>query len=203
MKVCTHGAAKLLPEYILGQLDPEAAEMVERHAKNCASCSLEMRLLRKLEKEEIAEPGPWFYESLPARVTAEARTRKKKRVLSLVPAWAAGAAAVLVLVLMFLRIGPQTPLKMNALENEYLQGSDPVSLGLGEEIPPASTPTVLRDLDQIFVKDLEDAPSEALVTENDALENEGYETLDAKTMRVFENMIEDMTPQKARGKVMS
>ena len=85
MRGCTHRAQELLPEYALGRLDLETMEMVENHLGVCATCSLEVRLIKRLEDRKVPEPGPWFYETLPEKVTAEVEARRRKRKLSLIP----------------------------------------------------------------------------------------------------------------------
>ncbi|HEX2347290.1 MAG TPA: anti-sigma factor [Ktedonobacterales bacterium] len=47
----------LIPAYVLGALEPEEVDMVERHLEGCAACSAELRAQRRIAEELLVAPA--------------------------------------------------------------------------------------------------------------------------------------------------
>ena len=61
----------------------------------------------------------------------------------------------------------------------------------------------MDDLEQVFGLDLNVISDETVVTMDLILEGDGYETMDDETMRIFEDLVEEMTPERVGKLVMS
>jgi len=202
MKACQDRVRELLPEFVQGTLEPQQMIRVADHLDGCAQCVLEESVLRRLGDEVLPEPPPWFWTSLPGKITSEADARRKRKMRLLVPAWTGGLAAAAIVVVTLLQPatapGPQTP------EPDFSIGGTAgmFPLGLEEEILPVSG-MFIDDLDQVFSMDLNSVPDEFLSTPDLILEGDGYETMDEETIQVFEDLIDEMTPEGVGKKVMS
>lgn len=47
----------LIPAYILGALEPDEVDIVERHLEQCAACSAELRMQRRVAEELLVAPA--------------------------------------------------------------------------------------------------------------------------------------------------
>src|SRR5437016_14500766 len=54
---CEH-IAELLPDYLQGNLGPDEHQNVEAHLEQCADCSEEVVIWRKLSLLPVDQPGP-------------------------------------------------------------------------------------------------------------------------------------------------
>ena len=202
MTVCRDSSEKLLPEYVKGLLEPEEMKKVADHLEGCSECASQVRVISLFEHKVLPEPGPWFWTTLPGKVTAriEARRRGKTRVL--ISAWAGGLAAAAVAALVLLQPGPTLQPQTDALDYSVVQTADPFPLGVEEEILSVSG-MFMDDLDQVFGLDLNDVSDETVATMDLILEGDGYETMDDETIRIFEDIVEEMTPKRVGKWVMS
>ena len=202
MSVCRDRSGELLPEYIHGLLDPEEMKRIADHLEDCPDCALQVRVFSQFEDEILPEPPPWFLASLPGKVTAqvEARRRVKRRVL--IPVWAGGLAVAVIAVLMFLQPGSAPQLQIDDTEYSFVETAESFPLGLEEEILSVSG-MFIEDLDQTLGLDLVAASDDIMVTMDLILEGDGYETMDEETIRVFEDLVEEMTPERVRKRVIS
>ena len=202
MSVCTDRAAEILPEFVLGVLGPEEVRIVEDHLKICTSCAQEISVLRKLDDEIVPEPADWFFKNLPGKVVAHAKSGKVKVRRSLIPVWAGGFAVAAAAVLILLQPGPRQELDTGNLDYSLAENFEPVPLGIEEEVLAVSG-LVMEDLDRILLSDLEAVSPDSVVTMDLDLEEDGYETMDRETMKIFEDLIDTMTPEGVRKKVIS
>lgn len=65
----------LIPAYVLGALEPDEVDLVERHLEQCAACSAELRMQQRLAEELLAAPAqrsapPAVRERLLAQIRA-------------------------------------------------------------------------------------------------------------------------------------
>jgi len=72
----------LIPAYVLGALEPEEVDMVERHLEGCAACSAELRAQRRIAEELLVAPAQ---RSAPPHV--------RERLLEQIRALSAGPTA--------------------------------------------------------------------------------------------------------------
>jgi len=194
MSACHDRAGELLPDYVHGLLDPEEMARIEGHLKKCLECASEVQVIRSLEDETLPEPGPWFWTGLPGKVTAEVEARRRKKNRVLIPVWAGGLAAAAVAVLMFLQIGPVTQPQTDFPDYSAAGTADSVPLGIEEEFLSVSG-LLIDDLDQTFALDLNAASEELMASRDLVPEGDGYETMDEETIRVFEDLVDKMTPE--------
>jgi hypothetical protein len=202
MNRCPSGIRELLPEFVHGFLDPEENEEVTDHLQVCRECVLEVQVLRQLADEVLPDPGPWYYDALPGKVTAEIRDRRKRRMRVLIPAWAGGLAAAALAVVIFLLPGTAPDLPTGIPEYASLDAGVGVSMGLEEEILSVKG-ILLDDLDQVISRDLGTVSEDSFVSMSSVFDGNVYETMDEDTIMVFESLLEEMTPEKIRKKVMS
>ena len=80
-----------LPDYIKEGLLPDE---VKAHLKTCSECSEEVSLLRALSESPVPEPGDMFFETLPQRIKASLREKKKNTFFKFAPAFALLALVV-------------------------------------------------------------------------------------------------------------
>lgn len=202
MSVCNDRAAKILPEYVLGILGPEEVRIVEDHLKACTSCVQEISVLRKLEDEIVPEPADRFFNDLPGKVVGRVKTRKVKVRRALIPVWAGGLAVAAATVLILLQPGPRQVINTETVDYSLAENFEPIHLGIEEDVLAVSG-LVMEDLDRILLSDLEAMTPDSVVTMDLDLEDDGYETMDRVTIRVFEDLIDTMTPERVRKKVIS
>lgn len=202
MNSCRDRCSEQLPEYFLDLLEPEEKKHVADHIIRCPECALEARILKQLNVQAPAEPDPWFFESLPGRVTAEAAQRGRKKRRMLVPLWAGGLAAAALAVFILTGPGPAPYQQAVIVDTGDGGGLGTYYTGLEDEILPVSGP-ILDDLDRQFVKDLEVLPPEYITSGNLVSEGDGYEMMDDETIRLFEDLVEEMTRDEGRNGVMS
>ncbi len=202
MSVCQDRSREMLPEYVHGLLDPEKMKRVADHLEGCPECTLEVRVLRQLAGEILPEPEPWFWSSLPGKVTAQVQAHRRGKARVLIPVWAGGLAAAAIAVLMLLQPGsaPQPP--SDAPDYSIVETAESYPLGLEEEILSVSG-RFIDDLDQTLGLDLKGVSDDIMITMDLFLEGDGYETMDEETMRVFEGLVEEVIPERVRRKVMS
>jgi len=201
MSVCSDRCRQLLPEYVRGLLEQEEMDLIARHLEECRECALEECVLRQFENENLPEPPQWFWTTLAGKVTAEARQKRRIRVL--VPVWAGGLAACALALLLFLQVGTAPQLKEGTPDYSLLDTGGTFALGLDEEIFLSVSADLLEDLEQALVKDLEPVSQQYAAGMDLLTEGDGYESMDEATMKVFEDLVEEMTPEKVRKKVMS
>ena len=202
MSACSERPGELLPEYVGGLLDPDEMKMVEIHLKNCSECAAEVRVLSHLEEEVLTQPPPWFWSSLPAKVTAQITSRRKARAWIMAPAWIGGLAGIAAVAFMLLQPGPVPQLVTGVPVYQVVETSGSIPLGLEEEILAVSG-AVMDELDHNLVLDLKALPDEYTVGLDLIAQGYGYENMDEATMRIFEGLLEEMTPERVRERVMS
>jgi len=202
MSVCRDSSGELLPEYVHGLLDPEEMARVEDHLKGCFECASEVQVIRSLEDEVLPEPGPWFWTGLPEKVTAEVETRRRVKRRVLIPVWAGGLAVAVIAVLMLLQPGSERQHQTDIPDYSVVETAESFPLGLEEEILSLSG-MFIDDLDETLVLDLKDVSDEYIATMDLILEGDGYETMDDETIKVFEDLVEEMTPERVGKRVMS
>jgi len=202
MNTCQSDIKELLPEFVHGLLDPEETEKVTDHLHTCRECVLEVQVLRQLADEVLPDPGPWFFDGLPGKVTAEIEVRRKKKMRMLFPVWAGGVAAAVLAVVIFLMPGAAPDLQKDIPEYASFEVDGIFTLGLEDEI--LSAPGILSDdLDQVIGQDLGTVSEDDFVTMSSILDGDVYEAMDEETILVFETLLEEMVPGKIRKKVMS
>ena len=202
MNVCRDSSGELLPEYVKGLLEPEVMKKVADHLEGCSECASQMRVISLFEEKVLPEPGPWFWTSLPGKVTAQIEARRRGKTRVLITAWAGGLAAVVVAALMLLQPGSALQPQTHILDYSVVETADPFSLGVEEEILSVSG-MFMDDLEQVFGLDLNVISDETVVTMDLILEGDGYETMDDETIRIFEDLVEEMTPERVGKLVMS
>lgn len=202
MRDCQDRTALLLPEYIHGLLDIEEARLVEDHLESCPECAMELRLLMKFEDEEIPEPPPWFFSTLPGKVTAQAGSRRRDRRRVFIPVWAGGVAAAAIAALLLLTPESASPPHTDLPEYAAVETTEALPLGLEEEILSVAG-TYTTGLDRTLGLELEGVSEEIMVSADLIRGGYGYEMMDEETIRVFEDLVEEMIPERVRKKVMS
>jgi len=190
MSVCRDRSGELLPEYIHGLLDPEEMKRIADHLENCLECASQLRVISQLEDEILPEPPPWFWTSLPGKVTAQVEARRRGKTRILIPVWAGGLAAAAIAVLMLLQPGSAPQLQTDVPDYSVVETAESFPLGLEEEILSVSGMFV-DDLDQTLVLDLGAVSDELIATMDLILEGDDYETMDEETIRVFEDLVEE------------
>jgi len=190
MSVCRDRSGELLPEYIHGLLDPEEMKRIADHLENCLECASQLRVISQLEDEILHEPPPWFWTSLPGKVTAQVEARRRGKTRILIPVWAGGLAAAAIAVLMLLQPGSAPQLQTDVPDYSVVETAESFPLGLEEEILSVSGMFV-DDLDQTLVLDLGAVSDELIATMDLILEGDDYETMDEETIRVFEDLVEE------------
>ena len=202
MSACRSDIKGLLPEFVNGFLDPERSGKVTDHLHVCRECALEVQAIRQFSDEDLPDPGPWFYESLPGKVTAEIEARRKRKMRMLLPVWAGGIAAAVLAAVMFLVPGVAPDLQTAIPEYASLEAEGFFSMGFEEEI--LSAPGILVDeLDQVIGQDLGTVSEAGFFTMTSILEGDVYEAMDEETITVFETLLEEMIQLKIRRKVIS
>jgi len=202
MSTCQDRIRETLPEFAHGLLDPSEMARVADHLEICTVCASEVRVLRQLENESIPAPPPWFFSSLPGKVTAQVDARRKRKVRILIPVWAGGFATAAIAVFMLLQ--PGTVLQFQPDENGYMtsESAGAAYVGLEEELLAVSE-VVIDDLEKPLVRDLEVVSEEYISATDLILVGDGYETMDGETIQIFEGILEKMTPKGVRKKVLS
>ncbi|GEM_PF-3031719 len=107
---------KKIPGYLLGELSEIEAKSVEKHTESCPECSGELKRLREtveaISSGGMKFPPEYYFERFPSRVMERLKkgnggeVTEKRRLLS--PAWAVGAAAVILSAVFFL-VNPIKP----------------------------------------------------------------------------------------------
>lgn len=120
----------------------------------------------------------------------------------MVPAWAGGMAAAVAAVLMLLQPGPPTRVEDLGSDYSLVRTEDPFSLGIEEELLHVSG-VFINDLIQTLGPDLREVKDDSLITMDLIPEGDGYESMSEETMRIFEDLLEKMAPERVRKKVMS
>lgn len=202
MSVCLDRSVEQLPEYVHGLLDPEEMKRIADHLASCMECASEVQVLRQLEDEVLPEPPPWFWSSLPGKVTAQVETRRRGKTRILIPVWAGGLAVAAIALLMLLQPGSEPQHQTDVPDYSVVETAESFPLGLEEEILSLSG-MFIDDLDETLVLDLKDVSDEYIATMDLILEGDGYETMDDETIKVFEDLVEEMTPERVRKRVMS
>ena len=202
MNVCRDKSGELLPEYVKGLLEPEEMKKVADHLEGCSVCASQVRVISLFEDKVLPEPGPWFWTGLPGKVTAQIEVRRRGKTRVLISVWAGGLAAVVVAGLMLLQPGPPLQPQTDVFEYSVVETADPFPLGVEEEILSVSG-MFMDDLEQVFGLDLNVLSDETVVTMDLILEGDGYETMDDETIRIFEDLVEEMTPERVGKWVMS
>lgn len=202
MNVCQDRCWDLLPEYALGLLDAEEMKRVNDHLNSCSECAALLQVIRQLENEAIPEPPPWFWTSLPGKVTAQADARRKRKIRILIPAWAGGLAAAAIAGLMFLQPGPVPQPSIDSSDYAVMESAGASYVGLEEEVLSMSG-MLVEDLDQTLGLDMKNVSDAYIATMDLVLDGDGYETMDEETIRIFEDLVEEMTPEGVRKRVMS
>ncbi len=202
MSVCHDRSVELLPEYVHGLLDPEEMKRIADHLEGCLECASQLRVISQFEDEILPEPPPWFWSSLPGKVTAQVETRRRGKTRILIPVWAGGLAAAAIAVLMLLQPGSEPQHQTDVPDYSVMETAESFPLGLEEEILSLSG-MFIDDLDEMLVLDLKDVSDEYIATMDLILEGDGYETMDDETIKVFEDLVEEMTPERVGKRVMS
>ncbi len=202
MSVCRDRSGELLPEYIHGLLDPEEMKRIADHLEGCLECASQLRVISQLEDEILPEPPPWFWTSLPGKVTAQVGARRRGKTRILIPVWAGGLAAAAIAVLMLLQPGSAPQIQTDVPDYSVIETTESFPFGLEEEILSVSG-MFIDDLDQALVLDFKDVSGDIMVTMDLVLEGDGYETMDEDTIKVFEDLVEEMTPERVRKRVIS
>jgi hypothetical protein len=202
MNVCRDKSGELLPEYVKGLLEPEEMKKVTDHLEGCSVCASQVRVISLFEDKVLPEPGPWFWTTLPGKVTVQIEARRRGKTRVLITAWAGGLAAVVVAGLMLLQPGPPLQPQTDVFEYSVVETADPFPLGVEEEILSVSG-MFMDDLEQVFGLDLNVLSDETVATMDLILEGDGYETMDDETIRIFEDLLEEMTPKRVGKWVMS
>lgn len=202
MSVCRDRSWELLPEYVHGLLDPEEIKRVVDHLKGCPECASEVQVIRQLEDEVLPEPPPWFWASLPGKVTSQIEARRRWKTRVLIPVWVGGLAAATIAVLMLLQPGSAPQLSTDVSDYSLMETTESFPLGIEEEILSVSG-MFIDDLDQTLGLDLKAVSDEITITMDLIPDGDGYETMDEETMRIFEDLLEEMTPERVRKRVMS
>lgn len=202
MSSCQENCRDMLLDYARGRLVHEESQLVENHLERCPDCLIELKIIRQFESRDLPEPPPWFFNSLPEKVTAQVEERRKKRMRWMVPAWAGGMAAAVAAVLMLLQPGPPTRVEDLGSDYSLVRAEDPFSLGIEEELLHVSG-VFINDLIQTLGPDLREVKDDSLITMDLIPEGDGYESMSEETMRIFEDLLEKMAPERVRKKVMS
>ena len=202
MSVCRDRSGELLPEYVHGILDPEEMKRIADHLEGCLECASQLRVISQLEDEILPEPPPWFWTSLPGKVTAQVEARRRGKTRILIPVWAGGLAAAAIAVLMLLQPGSAPQIQTDVPDYSVIETTESFPFGLEEEILSVSG-MFIDDLDQALVLDFKDVSNEYIATMDLILEGDGYETMDEETIKVFEDLVEEMTPERVGKRVMS
>ena len=201
MSVCRDRCRQLLPEYVRGLLGQEEMKQIAHHLEHCLECVQEVRVLRQFENEVLPEPPKWFWTSLAGKVTAEARQRRRARVL--IPVWAGGLAAAALALLLFFQPGTAPQLQNKTPDYSLLETGGTFALGLDEELIPSVSGDFVEALEQTFVRDLETVSQDYTASMDLFPDSDGYVSMDEVTMKVFEDLVEEMTLEEVRKKVMS
>lgn len=202
MNNCQDSLREVMPEYARGLLDEGDSRRVEEHLKNCPDCASELLIFRQLESRTLREPPPWFFTSLPGKVTARVEAHRRKRARWMIPAWAGGMAAAVIAVLMLLQPRPAPQLENNISDYSLLQTEESLSLGIEEEFLALSAVSI-DDLERTLGLDLKSVPDGSMITMDLVPEGDGYESMGEETMKVFEDLLEKMAPEWARKRVTS
>lgn len=202
MNACQDRFQDLLPEYALGLLDPVEMKRVNDHLISCSECAAQLQVIRQLENQAIPEPPPWFWTSLPGKVTAQVDARRKRKIRVLIPTWSGGLVVAAIAGLMFLQSGavPQHPI--DSPEYTVMESAGASYVGLEEEVLSVSG-MLVEDLDQTLGLDLDNVSDAYIATMDLMLDGDGYEKMDEETIRVFEGLVEEMTPEGVRKRVTS
>ena len=182
----------LVPDYYGKTLSSEEMETVRRHAVVCPECQTTLEILAAIETP-VPEPPAAFWSSLPGKVTEEARFRRR---WTLAPAWAGGAAAAVVIIVLFAVLKPLPEVPVNGASEPYEPYERPafVSLGLEEELWSISGSEVAF-IDRSYDEEI-DFPldQDAWNLSESFLGKELLEVMDEETIRVFEELIDEMNP---------
>ena len=202
MKGCAEKYRDLLPEYTLGLLDPEEMKTVTDHLGSCPECAVQLQVIRQYESEAIPEPPPWFWTSLPGKVTAQVDARRKRKMWVQIPVWAGGLAVAAIAGLMLLQPGPVLQSPVDSPDYSVVETAGAFYVGLEEEVLSVSG-MLVEDLDQTLGLDMDDVSDAYIATMDLVLDGDGYETMDEETIRIFEDLVEEMTPEGVRKRVIS
>ena len=202
MSTCRDAIRDLFPDFINANLDPEMEAKVTNHLAACPECDTEVRVLRQLGDEFLPEPAPWFFTSLPGKVTARIEDRRKRKARMLIPAWAGGLALAAIAAVMFLLPGADSQIPTQIPNYSAAQDGASLHLGLEEEILEVSNDFV-DDIDRTIAEDLDTVSGDVFVSMNAIFENDVYEIMDEQTIRIFESLVEEMIPENVGKKVMS
>lgn len=202
MSSCRHDLRELLPEFVRGLLGADEMAAVADHLESCEACESEEMVLRQLENETLPDPDTWFLASLPGKVIAEVEANRRKKRRFLIPVWAGGLAAAVTAMFLLVLPGPAPRLPAELSDLSGMGTAGGAYMGLEEEIFSASG-TVFRELEMPLVLDL-GLVSEEFITAADLVPGgDGFEMMDDKTMRVFEDLVEKMARKRVGKRVTS
>ncbi len=190
MSVCQDRSGEMLLEYVQGLLDQEETKRVADHLEGCPECASEVRVLMQFEEEVLPEPPPWFWTTLPGKVSAQVEVHRRGKMRLLVPVWVGGLAAAVIAALMLLQPGPVQQPQIIVPDYSVVETAGLFSLGLEVEILSVSE-LFIDDLDQTLGLELGAVSDDIMITMDLILEGDGYETMDEETIRVFENLLEE------------
>ena len=100
---------KQMSSYLLGELSEIEIELMEQHLKTCPECAGELKTLEKvfdtISKSQPAPPPEYYFERFPSLVMKKLKHKPSREVTpnrwwQQSPAWAAGAVATALVVLM-------------------------------------------------------------------------------------------------------
>jgi len=190
---------ELFPEYISGRISSAEAERVRSHLENCARCRDELQVVGILSGEHVPEPVPGFWNALPARVTAVIARKPRKNFHLPIPTQAWGLAAAAALVAVILGVFPSAPPKVEdgILAEFFLTEMESPVLGIEEEILSISGLQVSEvnlslDGEIDLSGELED-----IDVLGGSFPADLYEGMDPTMIQIFEELIEDMSPNGA------
>lgn len=185
---------EVLPEYLARRLSPEDAQMVREHLEGCGECRSELALVKRLAEESVPEPPISFWNALPGKVTSGVKDRKQKLFSLPVPVWAGGLAAAVLVILLILSPWKGYRVNIEIPNKYYVQMIDRFNQGLEEEILAVSglkPSDLVRSLEQDMFNSEELYGFSGL---SDAYQSDPFEDMDDTTLRVFEELIDNISP---------
>jgi anti-sigma factor RsiW len=105
---CAEASERIVP-WVAGEIEPDEGRALEEHLSACRSCSAEAERMRRtldlIASDDVPDPGPVYWSSFGARLSARIEDARRRARLRVSAAVAAAAIVVAVLAIAQMRRG--------------------------------------------------------------------------------------------------
>jgi hypothetical protein len=176
-----------LPDYLSGALSEKEKSEIQRHINECPDCNEELLLIEELHVVDVPDPGEFFWNTLPQKVTAISREQNRKKfsfkyLLRPVPVTAFSLLIAVIAILITYRLNLQGtyydplfryPLSATFIDYSRLNNEDIAEVAEGIVIDDNSLDTLVTEnsFGVSYHKDLASLSSEEVYSLYEALDD--------------------------------